>query len=183
MAYDHAVPGRLLPLRDDWFAWRATPPGVEVAVRFEVDGDGRHRVVELRVRGEVTNEALRAIAIGRIEATADVTLGGWDTPDAEPVALVQVGEPATVGAASWHLPHPEGAPPAEVHEKPKVQRGRSDDFYRQVADEYREHLVDSHRPAALIAEAHGVPLTTAHRWIREARRRGYLPPGRPGRAG
>ena len=28
-----------------------------------------------------------------------------------------------------------------------------------------------------------VPVTTAHRWVKEARRRGFLPPGRKGRRG
>jgi transposase len=39
-------------------------------------------------------------------------------------------------------------------------------------------------PAQTIAEANGVPVTTVHRWIREARRRGSLPPARgKGQAG
>jgi len=28
-----------------------------------------------------------------------------------------------------------------------------------------------------------VPVTTAHRWVKEARRRGFLPPGQKGRRG
>jgi len=36
---------------------------------------------------------------------------------------------------------------------------------------------------ANLAEANGVPVSTVHRWVKEARRRGFLPPGRPGRSG
>ncbi len=39
------------------------------------------------------------------------------------------------------------------------------------------------RPAVELAEVNGVPVTTAHRWVKEARRRGFLPPGRKGRRG
>jgi hypothetical protein len=71
-------------------------------------------------------------------------------------------------------------PPAEIG---AGQRGRPDSFYRDVAHAYRELAQSTARPAAELAEVGGVPVTTAHRWIKEARRRGFLPPGRPGRAG
>jgi hypothetical protein len=34
-----------------------------------------------------------------------------------------------------------------------------------------------------LAEANNVPVTTARRWIKEARARGFLPAGRAGKAG
>jgi hypothetical protein len=63
------------------------------------------------------------------------------------------------------------------------RRGRPDAFYRDVADTYLDLAQASPRPASDLAETNGVPVTTAHRWIKEARRRGFLPPGRPGKAG
>ena len=62
-------------------------------------------------------------------------------------------------------------------------RGRPDVFYREVADVYLDLAQASHRPASDIAAQHGVPVSTAHRWVKEARRRGFLPPGRPGKTG
>jgi transposase-like protein len=34
-----------------------------------------------------------------------------------------------------------------------------------------------------LARDNAVPVTTAQRWVKEARRRGMLAPGRPGKAG
>jgi hypothetical protein len=77
----------------------------------------------------------------------------------------------------------------ELEEEPlqaRPGRDRGDDFYRQVAAVYAA-LVDPKRreraPAARLAELNDVPLTTAKRWIKEARRRGFLPPPRHGKAG
>jgi hypothetical protein len=58
-----------------------------------------------------------------------------------------------------------------------------DGFYRRVAEAYQEYVPQTKAPATDIAAEADVPLTTAHRWIREARRRGFLPPARKGRAG
>jgi hypothetical protein len=60
---------------------------------------------------------------------------------------------------------------------------KPDGFYEKVAIAYERLSVRSNRPAAEIAEAVGVPLTTAHRWVKRARQLGYLPPGQKGRRG
>jgi hypothetical protein len=58
-----------------------------------------------------------------------------------------------------------------------------DSFYRHVAEVYGRLIEVGKKPAPAISEANNVPITTAHRWVREARRRGFLPPARAGRAG
>ena len=58
-----------------------------------------------------------------------------------------------------------------------------DAFYDAVATIYRHLAATSSRPVGDLAEANGVPLTTAQRWVKEARRRGLLLPGHPGKAG
>jgi hypothetical protein len=59
-----------------------------------------------------------------------------------------------------------------------------DGFYEEVAGAYHWAVLGRQAPAQTIAEANDVPVTTVHRWIREARRRGLLPPARgKGRAG
>jgi hypothetical protein len=62
---------------------------------------------------------------------------------------------------------------------------KPDAFYALVAELYTA-LADSgsRRPAQEIADANkSVEVTTVHRWIKEARRRGLLGSGRKGKAG
>jgi hypothetical protein len=49
-----------------------------------------------------------------------------------------------------------------------------DPFYEAVAAAWRA-LSTSPHPAKVLATANDVPVTTVHRWIRETRRRGFLP--------
>jgi hypothetical protein len=56
-------------------------------------------------------------------------------------------------------------------------------FYKQVAVVYTRLAGQSHRPVVELAEANEVPWSTAQRWVKEARRRGFLPPGQKGRRG
>lgn len=62
-------------------------------------------------------------------------------------------------------------------------RNHGDDFYRRVAALYRDLSALTRAPAVAIAEGADVPVTTARRWIKEARARGFLPAGRAGKAG
>jgi len=182
--------GRLFPVEDDWCEWRQEPalPGT-VLVRVTADPGGRLILTGLRVEGAPTAELLRAIPVGRIEAAANAQLSVVDD------AIVAAAPPGRRDApaarepqlsdAGWEAPDPLRAalrrsPPAST-----ITTGtrRPDDFYRDIARAYLDLAQTSARPAAELAEAHSVPATTAHRWIKEARRRGFLPPGRPGKAG
>jgi hypothetical protein len=58
-----------------------------------------------------------------------------------------------------------------------------DGFYQRVADAYREVLQDTNKVAVVLAKEADVPVGTVHRWILEARRRGFLATARQGRAG
>lgn len=71
-------------------------------------------------------------------------------------------------------------PPEPIMNARGADRG---EFTERVAEHYRYHAARTSAPAKAIAEAHGVPVTTVHRWIREARQLGKLPPGRQGRVG
>lgn len=57
------------------------------------------------------------------------------------------------------------------------------DFADQVARYYRAFSRVTPHPAKAMAEHSGVPVTTVHGWIHEARLCGKLPPGTRGRAG
>jgi hypothetical protein len=54
----------------------------------------------------------------------------------------------------------------------------TDDWYRRFAEvlAFAKQHGHARAPATFLAERNGVPVTTVHRWTREARRRGYLPP-------
>lgn len=55
-------------------------------------------------------------------------------------------------------------------------RRKPDDFYARVADAYAFFAGRSQSPARDLAAKNGVPVTTVHRWVKEARARGLLPP-------
>ena len=65
----------------------------------------------------------------------------------------------------------------------KFQREPGEDpqqFYGRVADTYREFDATTGKPAKWLAFAADIPLSTANRWIREARKRGLLEPAPKG---
>jgi hypothetical protein len=181
------VRGRLFPVTDDWYEWRGeTPLSAPVLVRIAVGEGGRLVLAGLRIDGSPSAELLRAIPVGRIEAAANAQLCVVDdaivagtpvNPRARPLA------PPAGGTDGWETVDPTFA--VQRPHRPEVtrSRGRPDVFYREVADVYLDLAQASHRPASDIAAQHGVPVSTAHRWVKEARRRGFLPPGRPGKTG
>ena len=55
-------------------------------------------------------------------------------------------------------------------------RGLSDDFFRLVAAHYTALVAEGEKyPVKALGEAHHGTISTASRWVTEARRRGYLP--------
>ena len=148
---------------------------------MEVHDDGRLGLAELRVIGQPTSELLRTIPVGRIEATANAQLTVVDAAVVPAPARRRRHRPDT-GAPRPPAPNDTGweQPPPGT---PGTPRGRPDRFYADIAAEYQDQTRRSRRPAADLADRHGVPASTAHRWIKEARRRGLLAPGRPGKAG
>lgn len=155
---------RLVPLDDDWHAWVERPTrrsAPSIRVRVGEGGDGRLHIVDLRVEGVVSAEVLRSIPVGRIEAAANA----------------QLHSSARTG--------PPRRPSAKISSRLRTNavRGYPDAFYDAVASAYRHLAASSPRPVAELADANDVPITTAQRWIKEARRRGLLAPGRPGKAG
>ena len=59
----------------------------------------------------------------------------------------------------------------------------SAELSRRVAMAYLAAVTITSKPANELAERAGVPVGTVRGWIREARLRGLLPDGQPGRAG
>jgi hypothetical protein len=60
-------------------------------------------------------------------------------------------------------------------------RNLGDGFYREVARAYTAAVAAGLNPRKALAEDAATPADTVARWTAEARRRGYLPPAKPGR--
>ena len=158
--------------------------GERVSVRFRPSVQGRLDPVELRLDGPLLDSnTLRRLPLAFMETFANTVWRGeiTDLLDKAPEGDLhdrsymppQFSEPHSIrrnlARKTARLKIPDGAKP--------------DSFYQQVAKTYSHLARGSNRPAAELAEANEVPVTTAHRWVKEARRRGFLPPGRKGRRG
>lgn len=130
--------------------------GCEVTVELGIDvttGRMRPRKITVENVEGVTGEAIRTLPIRRVEAFLNRRYGRPDEPP----------------------------PPIRIR-VPKGTGKKPDDFYRQVAAAYEFLARTTRAPAAEIARKNRVPLTTAHRWVREARVRALLPPGQKGKS-
>jgi hypothetical protein len=124
---------------------------------------------------QLSAEVLRSIPVGRIEAAANAQLHpSAPDPGADPLAWPEGTSP--LDADGLRVPD-------ELRTADDAGRGYPDMFYGAVAAAYRLLAAASPRPVADLAGANEVPVTTAQRWVKEARRRGHLAPGRPGKAG
>jgi hypothetical protein len=163
---------------EGWVAY--TAPGKRYATRVHVSykpGPGRWVVDGVQFADfRVTARDLRDFPLGKIEV--------WINQLAQQglVAMIDAKRPElsdtphfaiTDDTATWT----PKLPPAPA----KGPKG--DDFYRFIGEVYGKAAMVSTRPAAELAKVWEVPVTTVHRWIREARRRGHLPPAEPGRRG
>jgi hypothetical protein len=152
------------------------PPEL-VHAHFTRDERGRWRVDALYLAAPAMDSgALRRLSIAALEARANTPamaerLDANREPTAEEHRAAVAKHYGSVGRGRARLGVP--SPP----------RSKPDVFYKRVADVYRELVGWTNRPAVELAEANGVPVTTAHRWVKEARRRGFLPPGQKGRRG
>jgi hypothetical protein len=181
------VRGRLFPVADGWYEWRQEPPLAQsVRVRVGVADSGRLVLTGLHIDGSPSADLLRSIPVGRIEAAANAQLAvgqrSIDTPPVLSPRTRPVAPPVAVDTG-WEMVEPALAVSRAAPAEGGRARGRPDVFYRDVADVYLDFAQDSPRPACDLADRHGVPVSTAHRWVKEARRRGFLPPGKPGKSG
>jgi hypothetical protein len=151
-------------------------------VRWRLGDGGRLEVAELYLTGApITATALRDLPLTDLQAWAN-------SPKMRDTIVRQLDDPgpdlagAAADFATYRYDHPElrrlrraGLP------VPTGASGKHpDSFYRRVAKVYAGLAEQTSRPAVEIAEANNLPVSTVHRWIKEARRRGFLAPGQRG---
>jgi len=165
--------------------------GERFAMRFAPDEQGRLEPVELRLDSgtPIDTTLLRRLPLAHMRTFANTFLDVRDQlADQHGPMNVPVGGRPTDPLD--RTAYPQAMQPGHPHAKQHVRRrlkvpagAKGDGFYRQVATVYSALAAASNRPAVELAAANNVPLTTAHRWVKEARRRGFLPPGQKGRRG
>lgn len=160
----------------------------DLLVRF-ADAGGRLQIVELWFKGgdrAVTLATLRALPLVQLErlfnepseARQIRKFLAEDSPQVEPLVEqmpvhmgVRRGLPDSLrGTHRVRLAMPEVV---------------DDEFLIELARAYHAHVAAGRPPAPAIAEEVGgaVSVRTVHGWVRKARERGYLAPGRRGAAG
>ncbi|MET9099589.1 hypothetical protein [Streptomyces antibioticus] len=141
-------------LGDEWRAVDGVIDGVRIYAKWTYRDDGRAYLSGLHVSdAPITADLLRAIPVGRLE---------------------NIG--TNVGKAFASL----------LDDLIPLRREKGEDpdaFAERVAGYYRMFSELSSKPAKMISVTSDVPLATVHGWIREARLRGKLPPGKRGKAG
>lgn len=186
--------GGMVVVEDDTKALRA-------AVWFVPAGDGRLIPVDLTLRRfdpdtsspeRLRGSDVREFPLARVEAMVngelrDQVLESIETADDPGTIIRRQAEQFRQVAAELRdeilKRVGEGWDPERLHLETPTTRAYPDEFYREVADRYHYATWYGQRPAADIAEVNDVPVKTVHRWIAEARKRGYLPPGQRGKAG
>jgi hypothetical protein len=139
--------------------WRQVSglPGVEVFTRLNQDHNGRIVVREVVVRSDerVASEQLQRIPLSTVERQVSAYVEHRAIED-----MVRDLEPLE-----------------------RLDDDTPEQFAARVAVHYDLYAAVSRKPAVLMAARAKVPVSRVHRWIREARRLGKLPPGRQGAPG
>jgi hypothetical protein len=126
----------------------------------------------------LAQEVLRALPLRRIVAAVAASEPLRQQLEARiDEDVPKVGSDAFRKALSGY-PHPE----LPLLQRP-AGRNLSDEFYAAVADRYRDAVARGLNPRSAIASAADVSNDVAGRWVREARKRGFLPPTEPGKVG
>ena len=183
-----------ISLRIGLFGWievRHPPEGRAIYLRAGRSNDNRLEIFELYIPSDdvrLETDDLRLVPLGRVEALIN-----------HPQRTQQIHARLDEGTGSFEAARNHfsttGRVAAEIVGEQLLKKAelklpragaqgpKSEEFYRRVADMYGRLVAEGSRPAAAIAEANAVPVTSVHRWIREARARRFLPPGRAGKTG
>jgi hypothetical protein len=182
------------PSRAAWLSI-ASPAGGGTHLRISGHGD-RWVVDGIYLHApEITATALQRVPVNQVDLA--MNLGGPVDLEALKISIMYGGlgvpvldEPPEPTLAE--LRKQSDAAPRELRlveplaDRPRLGRPDGTDpdgFYAEVARAYIEYARQTRAPAPEIAREAGVPAGTARGWVKEARRRGHLRPGRKGKAG
>lgn len=169
-------------------------------------------VAVMRSASPISTHAWRNVPFGEIEEFANSTGGiltdGGVNPPRDVLLAPAQGDPLRLGELDDYfgtseelrdhddpenrVPHPNGFWLGDLTRDPGVEpaplahpgRRITDEFLADLAASYRWLVATDHSaPSTKIAEQTGAPVATVRRWVSMARKKGILPPGRPGRAG
>lgn len=193
-----------LPGRPGWLEFRIRDAdGLRLLVKVARRGQ-RLAPTRLIIDGQIDAQTLRAIPFGRVEAVVnriDPDSNGVTADTLSDEARAELVERGVIWPEEFQQidealdRYLEGSRadlyksletlPSGKRRMPLTRPDGSDPegFARRVAEAYNAATITTASPAKVLAEEAGVPVTTVHRWIREARQRGALPPARKGRAG
>jgi hypothetical protein len=177
-------------------------------LRFTPGADGRWQVTELYLEARdgaaITGSDLRTLPLAAVVGAMVIagrehleSRAGLAGPD---LGTLASNYATTFGPRAQHwvadsMRDPDGnrrlrkqppASPVPAPEVPPLRRpARIDDaFLRHVADAYASAIRHEMRaPAVYLSGQAFVSVQTVRRWIYLARKRGFLPPGSPGRIG
>ena len=142
--------------------------------RFEAARGGKWRI-SAAYFPEPTAEWLRSFPLGRVEIAVN----------ASPVLAKSIAEsePAeTLDVPAMFRGRPRGG---MLLDRPRLERPAGKrlggDFFQRVAEAYQGALADGLNPRQTLARDSGSAPDTVARWVKEARRRGYLPETTSGR--
>jgi hypothetical protein len=158
-------------------------PSVTALVK-PAEVDGRVIVRRLVLAGEPVNSAaVSRFPVGWVEGVLNMPWlrSSVIAEDASDDVLTPALEAALVSPGTGGIG--ELVDFSQEQSRPKLGRpnGRDpDSFYRLVATVHAEAVSHGLPPAPTLASEAQVPVRTVHGWIREARRRGFLPPTRRG---
>jgi hypothetical protein len=148
-----------------------------VAVRLRPDPEGNWQPDGTLLVQPMTQETLRKLPLRRIllavAASPGLREGLMARLDQE---VPELGSDEFKQTVLSGYVHPELQP----LKRPKG-RNLSDEFYATVAERYRDAAARGLSPRTAISEAASVSTDVAGRWVREARKRGLLPPTTPGK--
>jgi hypothetical protein len=149
-----------------------------VFARLVPASDGQLEVCALHIarRSRITPDQLREIRVGQIETLCNFESARSrivERENDEPPNFAQWAEFAEAAEAELNEMRARSRSPFKI----QIPEGRGrypDRFYREVVAAYAELALRQRAPARALAELNEIPVTTVHRWLKEARRRGLM---------